>query len=132
MKNDTLKKHHFWFLLGAVPLFTLIAVLIVSSKVGGKIEARNKLIEDEKKKIDSKSNPKPNSRLAEATVSLGKVGTRQNDLWKENWDKQKYLFMWPSSSRLLSEFSQMDLKFGGLRFQPIRASSGSSARTRCT
>jgi hypothetical protein len=113
MKNENaLKKHHFWILLGIVPLFTLIAVLTVSSNVGGKIEERAKAIKEATSAIDGKKNPKPVSLINEALVSLKKVEKRQGGLHKENWDAQRYLFTWPGNSKLLQRFDQMDLKFG--------------------
>jgi hypothetical protein len=113
MKNDTLKKHHFWFLLGAVPLFTLIAVLVLSSKVGGRIDARQKEISDENSAIKSKSNPKPKSLLAEADQALVKIEKRKGGLHEENWNRQKYLFTWPAGATLLRKnFDPTSLKFG--------------------
>src|SRR5262245_28368283 len=31
---------------------------------------------------------------------------------KKNWERQKFLFVWPSNSKLLSQFDQMNFKFG--------------------
>ena len=112
MKTDnTLKKHHFWFLLGVVPLLTLIGVVMINSKVGGKIEERRKAIDDANKAIAGKRDPKPESLIKKAGEVVATVEKRQGGLHQENWNRQKYLFTWPDNSKL-KKFDQMDLKFG--------------------
>ena len=64
-KNDALKKHHFWILFGLVPLFVLIAVLMISSNVGGEVKKRADEIEATKKDLAGKTNPKSKGVLAE-------------------------------------------------------------------
>jgi hypothetical protein len=113
MKADSpLKKHHFWILCGVVPLFTMIAVLIVDSSVGGRIEARASAIKKERDAIGNKKNPKPISLIKEAGTTVAKVEKRQGKLHEENWERQKDLFTWPANSKLLRPFDQMNLKFG--------------------
>src|SRR6266542_3629533 len=69
MKNDALKKHHFWLLLGFVPLFTLIGVLVVDSSVGGAITKRKQEIDAASSDIGKKQNPKPKSCSPRWTAS---------------------------------------------------------------
>jgi hypothetical protein len=97
--NDALKKHHFWILLGLVPLFVMIAVLTISSSVGGEIEKKNKEIEDEKGKLAKLSNPKSNALIELMEGVNKKVDGKHGSLWKDNWDQQAPLYVWPKSSR---------------------------------
>lgn len=125
MKNsDALKKHHFWILLGFVPLFVLIAVLVISSSVGGAIADRDKKITDATKEISSKTNPKPVALITKLEETNARVASKKGDLWKENWERQagidpvtgkqdpsKNLFTWPNSTKLKA-IERMGLKFG--------------------
>jgi hypothetical protein len=112
MKNkDTLKKHHFWILFGLVPLFVLIAVLVISGSVGGAIERRDKEIKDEEAKIKQKSNPKPNSLIEKMGELVKLVESKQDGLWKGSYTPQKYLYTWPDSY-LLKDIERKKLKFG--------------------
>lgn len=114
MKTDSpVKKHHFWILCGAVPLLTLIGVLMVSSSVGGKIAEREKAIADAKSTVAGKQ-PKPTELIAKAEKAVKKVSDKQGDLHKDNWEKQKHLFTWPEGSALLKKFNTLDFKFGAI------------------
>jgi len=99
MKNsDALKKHHFWILFGLVPLFILIAVVMISSSVGSEITNRNKVIDDEKGKLAKLSNPKSKKVLEYWDENIKTVSSKRGTFWKINWDRQKDLFTWPQSS----------------------------------
>jgi hypothetical protein len=93
MKNkDALKKHHFWILFGLVPLFVLIAVLVISSSVGGAISEKLAEIDREDKAIKSKTNPKSNALLQKMDESIKKINDKQDVLWKGNYIPQKDLY----------------------------------------
>jgi hypothetical protein len=122
--NDALKKHHFWILLGFVPLFVMIAVLMLSSSVGGKIEERDSAIDKSTNEIASKTNPKPNVLIEKLDKMVETVAGKKGGLWKDNWDRQagidpktgkqdpsKNLFTWPNSARHKA-VEKMGLKFG--------------------
>jgi len=106
-KNDSLKKHHFWILLGLVPLFVLIAVLTISSSVGGEIEKRNKEIEDAKGGLAKLSSPKSAALLELMDGVIKKVDGKHGTLWKDNWDRQAPLYVWPKS-RAFTGFTKKD------------------------
>ncbi|VTS00913.1 Uncharacterized protein OS=Planctomyces brasiliensis (strain ATCC 49424 / DSM 5305 / JCM 21570 / NBRC 103401 / IFAM 1448) GN=Plabr_4059 PE=4 SV=1 [Gemmata massiliana] len=115
MKTESpAKKHHFWILLGLVPLLTLIGVLMVSSKVGGTIDSRQAEIDKASKDIGSKTNPKSNELIAKLDKNLAVVEKKQTDLHKENWERQKDLFTWPrtTNSRVFKALEDKGLKFG--------------------
>jgi hypothetical protein len=95
--NDALKKHHFWILAGLVPLLVLIAVVVISSGVGGAISERKAAIEKAQKEIASKANPKPIKLIQEMDKLIEQVASKRGDLWKANWDAQKHLYVWPKS-----------------------------------
>lgn len=113
MKTESpVKKHHFWILFGVVPLFTLIAVLVVSGSVGGKIADREKEIKGAVEAIAAKQNPKPKSLIEYAGVMYERVSSKQGDLHKINWERQKDLYKWPEGSALLRQFNSANYKFG--------------------
>lgn len=107
MKNDKLKKQHFWILFGLVPLFVLISVFVISSGVGGAIDARNDQIKKSVDEIKSKSSPKPNVLLDKLDETIKAVDGKRGGLWKSNWDRQKDIYTWPQSS-LFANFSKKD------------------------
>src|SRR5262245_17142347 len=96
--NDALKKHHFWILFGLVPLFVLIAVVMINSSVGGEIAKRQGEIDKAKQEIASKTNPKPDALIKEIEKTVTVVDGKRGGLWKENWDRQKHLYVWPKSA----------------------------------
>jgi hypothetical protein len=113
MKSESaVKKHHFWLLLGVVPLLTLIGVLMISGRVGGEIAKRKAEITAAADKIKSKMNPKTNAQIAETEKVVGQVSKRQGGLHEENWARQKHLFTWPSNSKLLKDYEKANYKFG--------------------
>jgi len=113
MKSESpIKKHHFWLLLGVVPLLTLIGVLMISGRVGGEIAKRKADLKAANDKIQSKMNPKTNALIAETEKVVGQVSKRQGGLHEENWTRQKHLFTWPTNSKLLKEYEKANYKFG--------------------
>lgn len=118
-KNDTLKKYHFWLLFGLVPLLVLIAVVTVTSSVGGAIETELAKHDKAQKEIASKTNPKPKALIDELEKLKSQVLASKGNLWKLNWDGdparkltgQKDLCVWPNSP-LLKEVEAKNLKFG--------------------
>src|SRR5262249_10761920 len=118
--NDALKKHHFWILFGLVPLFVLIAVLVISSSVGSAIEKRNTEVEAAKKEIASKSNPKPDKLLRLMEERNKKVDGKRGVLWQDNWERQKNLFTWPKSE-LFVKFTAKPIGTDG---KPVKGEDG--------
>ncbi len=111
MKSTALKKNHFWILLGLAPLFLLIAVLTMSSSVGGAIDKLEADIKKAQSDIAAKSNVKPEALITKLDKQIEDVKKKKVSLWEENWNRQKGLFTWPNT-KLLKEIEQADLKFG--------------------
>jgi hypothetical protein len=140
LDKDTLKKHHFWILLGIVPVVVLVAVLAVTATVGAAIDARNKAVDAAQKEIDGKQNVKSDPLIKVLDDQKGLLEVKRTELWKENWERQigvttttdkdgkvvdakqdpaKNLLRWPKS-QLLARFeynpeyatSKAQLKFG--------------------
>ena len=111
-RENPAKKHHFWLLLGVVPLLTLIAVLMISSQVGGKIEARQKQIKKANDEIAATKMPKPAALITELDKVSTVVEKKQGDLHKENWGRQKALFTWPGRSAVFADLAARNMKFG--------------------
>ncbi|MCI0704157.1 MAG: hypothetical protein L0241_24125 [Planctomycetia bacterium] len=117
-KDNALKKHHFWILLGLVPLLALIAVLIINSSVGGKIADKDGEIEKAQKAIPT-GTPKSEGDINRVTKFGDDVASKQGGLWKANWDRQKDFFTWPEHQILkpledayLGKRKDLSLKFG--------------------
>src|SRR5439155_22229391 len=85
MNKDKLKKHHFWFLLGLVPLFVLIAVLTVSAAVGDKIADERKKIDAAEKALKGKGDVKPVDLLTKLDRQVDELKVKQTELWAANW-----------------------------------------------
>ncbi|WP_439626424.1 hypothetical protein [Gemmata sp.] len=114
-KKDTkelLKKHHFWVLAGLVPLFVLIAVFTISSSVGEAIENREKEYKTSAQSIEPKLNPKSDKLIEAIQSQVSRVQDKKNELWKQNWERQKGLYVWPKTSARLKEVERLGLKFG--------------------
>jgi len=109
-KNDSLKKHHFWILFGLVPLFVMIAVLVVTSSVGGAITAKTAEIETVQKSVAGKT-PKPEKLVEILNKGIEEVKKQKTSLWEKNWNLQAPLYTWPSSPQLKA-FEKMNMKFG--------------------
>ena len=109
-KNETLKKHHFWILFGLVPLFVLIAVLVITSSVGARINDQNAAIKTSEDSIKGKT-PLPEKLIGVIDVRTEEVKKKKTSLWERNWELQKHLFVWPQSPQLKA-IEKMDLPFG--------------------
>ncbi|MDB5312963.1 MAG: hypothetical protein JWO38_7165 [Gemmataceae bacterium] len=124
MNKDTLKKHHFWILLGVAPLIVLIAVILMTSGVGAAIDKKKDEITKAKTDLQSKTNPKPKVLIERLDNQVDELGKKRTDLWKDNWERQiglttrkdasgkdvpvqdpnRNLLRWPKSS-LLAKFN---------------------------
>lgn len=113
MKSESpVKKHHFWILFGVVPLLTLIGVIVVNASVGSKIDENQAKIDKAKADIGGKTKLKPKQLLDKLDAMSSVVNKKQDDLHKENWDRQKVLFTWPRNSDVFKELERRGLPFG--------------------
>jgi hypothetical protein len=138
--KETLKKHHFWILVGLTPLMVLIAVISISTGVGAAIEEKKKAIDKATADLRGKENPKSDAYLERYGKQIEVLGTKRTDLWKDNWERQiglttknvggkevlvqdpsRNLMRWPNSpNKLLARFNynanyftdKNQLKFG--------------------
>ena len=111
MKNkDALKKHHFWIMFGVVPLFVLIAVLVVSANVGDAIKKREDDIEAKKTAIKSKTNPKSNALLKKMDELIDQVKSKQDVLWGECYYPQKNIYSSEAMKSLVTEEARQDFE----------------------
>jgi len=111
MNKDTLKKHHFWILIGLIPLLVLIAFVVITSEVGAAIEQKVAAVAKTKAELATKQSPKPNDGITKLDKQKEELEKKQTALWKENWERQigqaagaqgppKNLFRWPTSTKL--------------------------------
>jgi hypothetical protein len=109
-KNDGLKKHHFWILFGLVPLFVMIAVLMVTSSVGAEIDKKMAEIKSAEDSLKGKQ-PKSGKILDVLAERIEEVKKKKQSLWAKNWDIQKSMYTWPKNEQLQA-VEKMDLRFG--------------------
>ncbi|MBX9584939.1 MAG: hypothetical protein K2X87_31935 [Gemmataceae bacterium] len=113
VNKEVLKKHHFWILTGLVPLLVLIAVILITSGVGGAIDRKRDEVDKTTKDLGSKKDPKSNPLLAKMDEQKGTLEGKRGDLWKDNWERQvgidpetgkqdpaRNLLRWPNSPKL--------------------------------
>jgi hypothetical protein len=116
MNKDKLKKHHFWVLLGLVPLLVLIAVVSINSGVGAAIEEKQKAIQDAETQVKGKSNAKGNYLIDKMEQRVAGLSSKRTELWESNWKKQYPLFVWPKDKDNLLAKLNYDEKGNGLKF----------------
>jgi len=125
MNKDTLKKHHFWILLGLIPLLVLIAVITISSSVGSAIAARQKEIDDANGQVKGKAGTvKGDDLINQMGKRVDVLAEKRTKLWQANWEQQRRLFTWPANP-LLAKFNYDD-KGNGPKFgtQNLPTASG--------
>ncbi|MBA4187968.1 MAG: hypothetical protein C0467_08105 [Planctomycetaceae bacterium] len=112
MKNKELfKKHHFWILLGIVPLFVLIAAITISSNVGAAVDKKLSDYKSSESSITSKLNPKSEELIKRIKDQVARVESKKDELWRLNWERQKDMYVWPNSPRL-KDIERLNLAFG--------------------
>ena len=124
MKSDTLKKHHFWLLFGAVPLLVGLLVIMLYT---GPAEAIGTQEENYKKRKGEVGSAKASgtgfiAALGEQKTTLEE---RRGQLWGVNYERQKDegVFAWPSVSkdRYLKDLEKLDLRFGAKEVPALEA-----------
>ena len=75
--NDALKKHHFWILLGFVPLFVLIAVLVVVRASAGPSRRRTRRSTRRPRRSPPRSQPQAKGAHREAGQAGRQGGRKQ-------------------------------------------------------
>ncbi len=120
MKSDGLKKHHFWLLLGAVPLLVgllLILILFGPSAAIAEQEAKYKASEG----AIGGAKAQGVGMLAELAAQKETLELRRTQLWGVNYERQKAagVFAWPSpfadparGDPFLKTLEKRDLRFG--------------------
>lgn len=108
--NEALKKHHFWILAGAAPLFIFLAVIFMMSGVSGAIEEQKKVINAAVTEVQG-TRPPGQGVIDDYEKQKSVLQKKKGELWLENWERQKVFFSWPRGPR--GEFDKyQDLKFG--------------------
>jgi hypothetical protein len=115
MKKDVVKKHHFWFLLGAVPLLIGILFILLMVEPADAVEEATKKY-DAKLKETSSQRPPGKGKLDELDKQKAELEKRRDDLWKSNYERQWQtgVLQWPRASRdpVLEAFEKASLPFG--------------------
>lgn len=116
MNKDKLKKHHFWILLGLVPLLVLIAVVTINSGVGAAIETKQAEIKKSQDEVSAKKGAKGNALIDKVQKRAADIAAKRTELWDANWKKQFPLFTWPKDGGGLLTRLNYDENGQGLRF----------------
>jgi hypothetical protein len=106
LDKQTLIKHHFWILLALAVVLIPVALGGVWVGVAGATAAQTKKIDDTKKKLTS-TPAKSKQSAEELDKQLEVLNKRKSEVWKEAYEKQKGLFVWPKALSRLN-----DLYFG--------------------
>jgi len=97
---DMVRKHHFWILLGLVPLVVLPMVFLVRSRLAAEIDDARGQVESRLTALRSVEGIRPHPN-EEWSGEIGKATTRvkQETLteWRRFWDSQQPLRVWPAS-----------------------------------
>src|SRR4051794_17560670 len=98
MNKQTLKKHHFWVLTAIVPVIVLIAFFLVVDVVGGEIDKKFEAIEKSEQTLKGRqsSSLRADMLLTELEAQRLVLLSKQQELWKQNWNKEKDEFKWPA------------------------------------
>jgi hypothetical protein len=122
MKKDALKKHHFWLMVGSVPLLILILFILLQTEPAGAIE---KATTDFNNGLKATNDAKPPGKgwITDLEVQKAELEKRRDDLWKANYERQRDagVFKWPRVSRdpTLEAFEKLDLRFGAKKVESI-------------
>jgi len=115
MKNDVFKKHHFWFLLGTVPLLIGILFILLMTEPADAVEEAGKKY-DAKLKETTQQKPPGKGKLDELDKQKAELEKQRDDQWKKNYEDQRDngVLQWPRASReaVLEAFEKAGLPFG--------------------
>src|SRR5947209_17377506 len=106
LDKQTLIKHHFWILLVLAVILIPVALGSVWVGVAGATAAQSKKIDETKKKLTS-TPAKSRQSAEELEKQLALLNKRKSEVWKEAYDKQKGLLVFPKALSSLN-----DLYFG--------------------
>ena len=93
--KELLKKHHFWFLFIPIIVALMVAWFGLLSEVDGEIE-KTKTENEKKKNETKKTQAQPKDTLVEYDKQNSKLRSQKEILWKDGWERQKDLFVWPT------------------------------------
>jgi len=119
---DAVVKHHFWILLGFLPLVILPMVFLARGKLAAEIDSARSQIESHLSAVRSVAGiePHPNEAWSGAIdKTTVRVKKETLDEWEQLWKSQEPLRVWPPS--LGPDFLQrvMALKPGGKLPRPL-------------
>jgi hypothetical protein len=107
---EMLKKHHFWFLFIPVGIALLIAWYALFIEVPDAISGTAAQHETKSKALVYQA--KSRGLVDEYKKNVTKLDTERVKKWKEAWEEQKDLFVWPSGYSEKQLAVVKDLKFG--------------------
>lgn len=97
---DAVVRHHFWILLGLVPLVVLPTVFLARGKLAAEIDSARGQIESRISAVRSVSGiqPHPNAEWSSAIdKATARVKKETLDEWDQLWKSQEPLRVWPES-----------------------------------
>ncbi len=109
--QELLKKHHFWFLFIPIAIGLAIAWIGLISVVDDDVRAQSDKNEASVKGT-SKNQAQARKTLDEFKVQLTELDKKKLVLWKDGWEKEKGVFVWPSGYSNEQLDVLKNLKFG--------------------
>jgi hypothetical protein len=94
MDKQSLKKHHFWILLGLAVVLVPIACSGAMFGVGGQAQERTKKIDDELKSLNGQQ-VKPDDYRDQLEAQKTELQAQKTRVWKEAYKAQEGLVHWP-------------------------------------
>jgi hypothetical protein len=92
---EMLKKHHFWFLLIPVGIAVLLCWYALFLEVPDAISGTAGGFEQKKKDLASVQ-AKSRGLVDEYAKNVKRLDEDRVKMWKQSWDEQKHIFVWPS------------------------------------
>jgi hypothetical protein len=97
MDQQTLKKHHFWILLGLFGLFALLLIILVPVLIGAEIDEKTAAIAKVEKDLkDASSSPMTQAFIDEETKQISTLSDRRERIWRDMYSRQGGILSFPT------------------------------------
>src|SRR5262249_19537629 len=104
LDKETLNKHRFWILLGAMVPLVLLALIWLNTFVASANAKLRRDVKDLKSKLDQNSQVKESRKEMEALdQKIVNLKEKQAEVWKDAWNIQQDLMEWPKDQKHLNK-----------------------------
>lgn len=99
LDQETLVKQHFWFLLGGVLLFWIVALPLEIMSGGKSVGDAQKAYEDQKKAVQGAPRINTGTFLPPWEDAAAQFNGHKSTIWKDAWNYQAGMYDWPQAWR---------------------------------